>query len=318
MTHRIRTGICWLMACVAFTVLNVQVGFAATSLAPYAGELKGEVPAPAEPLTLWYREPATVWTSALPLGNGMQGAMVFGGIDSEVICLNESSFWTGSPYSPENPNALEALPQAQQLLFEGQYRQAENLIAQRMLARPTTEASYQPIGDLLLTFPKVAVAENYHRELNLRTATTVSQFTSDGVTYTREMFANAPDNVLVMRLTADKPGKISFKLSMQTGQPVTGSDGVNDTLIVNGTNRGFGAGGVNIPKGLKFQIRAKIIHSGGKLTKGSRDVSQPPQNSQQTARGNRRGRVAFPDRPVVLHAKRRSVFSGLPDRRGIG
>lgn len=257
------------------TVAEVRSTGAATNLAPFSGELKGEAPAPAEPLTLWYRQPGTAWTTALPVGNGWQGAMMFGGIDSEVICLNETSLWSGGPYSPDNPNALEALPQVRQLLFDGQWRQAESLISQRMMARPATEAAYQPVGDLLLTFPKVAVAENYHRELNLRTATASSQFTVDGVTYTRELFASAPDNVLVMRFTASRPGMISFKLSMQTGEPVTDTDGTEDTLILNGNNRGFSGNGVNVPAALKYQVRARIVHAGGKLTKATREIPAP-------------------------------------------
>src|SRR5579862_8379975 len=154
-----------LLVCASVGFFAGPVAQAATGLAPFTGELKGQAPAPAEPLTLWYRQPATQWTQALPLGNGRQGAMMFGGVDSEVICLNESTLWSGGPYSPENPDALEALPQVRQLLFDGQWRQAESLITQRMMARPATEAAYQPVGDLLLTFPKVATAENYHREL---------------------------------------------------------------------------------------------------------------------------------------------------------
>jgi len=96
--------------CLSALLLSVSTSLAATTLAPFSGQFTGEAPAPAEPLSLWYRQPATLWTSALPLGNGRQGAMVFGGIDSEVICLNESTLWSGSPYTPDNPDALAALP----------------------------------------------------------------------------------------------------------------------------------------------------------------------------------------------------------------
>ena len=114
-----------LFALIAIVIFgSVQISYAATSLAAFTGTLSGEAPPPTEPLSLWYRQPATAWTSALPVGNGKQGAMMFGGIDSEVICLNEDTLWAGGPYNPDNPNALENLPQARQLLFEGQYRQA--------------------------------------------------------------------------------------------------------------------------------------------------------------------------------------------------
>ncbi len=265
----------WLLASTAILSLAVRTSIAASSLPAFTGQLTGEASAPAEPLSLWYRQPATAWTSALPIGNGRQGAMMFGGIDSEVICLNETTLWSGGPYSPENPTSFEALPEVRKLLFDDKWKDAENLITQKMMAKPATEAAYQPVGDILLTFPKVATAENYRRELNLRTATSVSQFTADGVTYTRELFASSPDNVMVMRLTADKPGKINFKLSMQTGEPISNSDGTDDTFIINGNNRPFSGNGVTVPSSLKYQARAKILHTGGKLTKGTRDLTPP-------------------------------------------
>jgi alpha-L-fucosidase 2 len=291
MSHSIKQNIMkfrisLLIACAVVIFGSVQVIFAATSLPAFTGALTGEAPIPSEPLSLWYRQPATAWTSALPVGNGIQGAMMFGGIDSEAICLNECNLWAGGPYSPENPNAPEALPQVRQLLWDGKFLEAESLISKSMMGRPSTQAAYQPIGDLLLTFPKVAAAENYRRELNLRTATASMQFTSDGVTYTRELFASTPDNVIVMKLTADKPGKISFKLTMQTGQNITDSDGTDDTFILNGTNRDF----QNIKGALKFQTRAKIIHTGGKLTHGTREISTPPAPEAGTrGRGGRGG-----------------------------
>ncbi len=277
----------WLVASVVAVAIAAQVGFAAVppSRVPvFSGKLTGEAPPPSEPLTLWYRQPAAQWTAALPLGNGKQGAMMFGGVDSEIICLNEDTLWSGGPYSPENPNALAALPQVRQLLFAGQYREAESLITQRMMGRPSTQAAYQPVGDLLLTFPKVETAENYRRELNLRTATASVQFTAGGVTYTRELFANAPDNVLVLRLTASKPGQISFKLSMQTGENIVNSNGSDDTFILNGTNRNF----ANVPGALKFQARAKILHAGGTLAKGTREIVAPQR--RQRRRRTRRTR----------------------------
>ncbi len=250
---------------------SVQESFAATSLAAYTGTLTGEAPPPTEPLSLWYRQPGTSWTSALPVGNGKQGAMMFGGIDSEVICLNEDTLWAGGPYNPDKPNAFASLSQARQLIFDGQFRQAEQLIDQTMLASPRAQLPYQPVGDILLTFPKVETAENYIRELNLRTAIASMQFTSNGVTYKRELFSSYPDNVIVMRLTASKPGMINFKLSMQTGENIVNSDGTDDTFILNGTNRPA----ENIAGALKFQARAKIVHTGGKLTHGTRELPVP-------------------------------------------
>jgi alpha-L-fucosidase 2 len=263
-------------------LISARIAIAATSLPAFSGQFQGEAPAPAEPLSLWYRQPATLWTSALPLGNGRQGAMVFGGIDSEVICLNESTFWAGGPYTPDNPDAPSALPEVRQLLFDGKWRDAERLASQKLMAKPASQLPYQPIGDVLLSFPKVSVAQNYRRDLNLRTATATTAFTSDGTTFTRELFASAPDNLIVMRLTASKPGQISFKLAMQTPQNISaaGSAGIPDTFILSGTNRQ--ASGIQGKLG--FQTRIKILHNGGNLSSTARQAT-PPATAPARGRG---------------------------------
>jgi hypothetical protein len=215
MCHFLMPRYSCLLACAVVATTGTQVGFAAippTTVPSFTGKLAGEAPPPSEPLSLWYRQPATLWTSALPVGTGRQGAMMFGGIDSEVICLNEDTFWAGGPYTPDNPNAPKALPEVRRLLFDGRYRQAEGVISRNMMGRPPTQAPYQPVGDLLLTFPKVETAKDYRRDLNLRTATATVQFTSGGTTFTRELFASAPGNVLALRLTASRPGQIAPRI----------------------------------------------------------------------------------------------------------
>jgi len=98
--RKLITRSCWMVAVAAVAAFNVSAGLAATNLPAFSGQLTGQAPAPAEPLSLWYRQPGTAWTTALPVGNGRQGAMMFGGIDQEAICLNETSLWSGGPYSP--------------------------------------------------------------------------------------------------------------------------------------------------------------------------------------------------------------------------
>ena len=94
---------------------------------------------PAEPLILWYRQPARQWVEALAVGNGRLGAMVFGGVAQERIQLNEDTLWAAGPYDPANPEALEALPKVRELIFTGQYREAHNLIGQKMMAKPLSQ-----------------------------------------------------------------------------------------------------------------------------------------------------------------------------------
>jgi alpha-L-fucosidase 2 len=230
---------------------------------------KGEAPPPAESLSLWYRQPAPDWVSALPIGNGRLGAMVFGGINEERLQLNEDTLWGGGPYNPNSPDALGALPEVRRLVFSGNYTAAADLISQTIMARPLKQMPYQTVGDLLLTFPTVTNVENYRRDLNLDTGTATVSFTSDGVRYRREAFASAPDQVIVVRLTADQPGKISFMAGMRTPMQATVVAEGGDTLVM----RGVGGAAEGIPGALKYEAQVKVIAAGGKTYAANETVS---------------------------------------------
>ena len=226
----------------------------------FEGRLVGQAPAPEEPLSLWYRQPAKQWVEALAVGNGRLAAMVFGGIGHERLQLNEGTLWGGGPYDPNRPEALESLPEARRLVFEGKYPEAARWIGQHMMAKPLGQMPYQTVGDLLLTFPPTKEAENYRRELNLDTATARTSFTTGGVRFTRDVFVSAVDQVIVVRLTADKPGKISFAAGMKTPQKATVATEGGDTLVMQGVN-----GAANgIAGALKFQARVRVMAVGGK------------------------------------------------------
>jgi alpha-L-fucosidase 2 len=224
--------------------------------------MSAAAPAGGDPNHLWYDKPAARWVEALPVGNGRVSAMVFGGVAQERLQLNEGTLWAGGPYDPVNPEAKEALPQVRQLVNEGKYREAVKLISAKVMAKPLGQMPYQTVGDLLLTFPGATNAEDYRRELNLDTATTAVSYTTDGVRYTREVFASAPDNVIVLRLSADQPGKIAFTAGMKTPMKATVETDGNETLVMSGL--GGSAGGI---KGqLRYQARVRIIASGGRTT----------------------------------------------------
>ena len=106
-----------------------------------------------EALVLWYDKPATEWTEALPIGNGRLGAMIFGGPEVEQLQLNEDTLYAGSPYDPNNPEALKALPEARRLIFEGKYKEAHDLVGAKMMAQPIKQMPYEPVADLKVTFP---------------------------------------------------------------------------------------------------------------------------------------------------------------------
>ncbi|WP_231617864.1 glycoside hydrolase family 95 protein [Novipirellula aureliae] len=170
-----------------------------------------EAAAPEEPLTLWYRKPATKWeTEALPIGNGRLAAMVFGGVNNERIQFNEETVWDGVPTDYNNPEALAALPEVRRLLFEGKNDEATRIAGRSMMGNPKKIKSYQTLGDLFLDFPDTDKVSGYRRDLDLTTAINRTHYSVDGVEYTREVFVSAPDQAIVIHLTASEPGKINF------------------------------------------------------------------------------------------------------------
>ena len=180
--------------------------------------LEGKAGPPESALSLWYRQPAKEWDDALPVGNGRLGAMVFGRVVKERIQFNEESLWDGYERDRINPKALEALPEVRRLLFEGKNQEAADLAGETMMGIPERINSYQTFGDLILEMPECSAAEDYRRELDLETGLAKVAYTVDGVTYTREVFASHPDQVIAVRLTADQPGKIAARISMTRPQ----------------------------------------------------------------------------------------------------
>lgn len=171
----------------------------------------GAISLKAQPLKLWYKQPARNWNEALPVGNGRLGVMIFGKTNEELFQLNESTLWSGGPVKPNpNPDAPTYLPQIRKALFDGDYELATSL-TKKMQGRYTE--SYEPLGDLIIRQPFNGQPTNYSRDLNISDATATTRFTVDGVTYTREVFVSAPDQVIVVRLSADKPGRLTFDAS---------------------------------------------------------------------------------------------------------
>jgi alpha-L-fucosidase 2 len=165
-----------------------------------------------QPLKLWYKQPATKWTQALPLGNGRLGAMVFGDPYNELLQLNEATLWSGGPVSPSvNKGAFEYLAQVRKAVFDGDYKLASDL-SQKM--QGVYSESYLPLGDLKIkqSFGTGAVT-SYYRDLDINDAIATTKFNVAGVNYTRQMFTSATDQVIVIRITADKPNQLNLKVS---------------------------------------------------------------------------------------------------------
>ncbi len=212
-------------------------------------------------LELWYRQPATVWTEALPIGNGRLGAMVFGGVGEERIQLNESTFWSGGPYQPINPEALPHLRAVRELIFAGHYAEAEALANAKLMAVPHLQMSFQPIGDVSIAFDHAAPAEDYRRSLDLDRAVATTTYRAGGVTFTREAFASASDGLVVLRLRASEKGAITLRLALDSPQEGASLPAAADMIGFHG--RGPDENG--IAGALTFAYRVKLLHQGGTL-----------------------------------------------------
>lgn len=216
----------------------------------------------ARDLVLWYDRPAREWTEALPVGNGRLGAMVFGGTASERLQLNEDTLYGGGPYDPNNPEALAALPEARRLIFEGRYKEADELIGAKMMARPIKQMPYQPVGDLLLKFDGHEGAADYRRALDLDSAVARVSYALGAARHAREIFSSPVAHVIVARLAADRPGQISFTAAMSTPQEATVTTERPDMLVMSGRNgEAFGIRGA-----LRFQARACVLAEGGRTS----------------------------------------------------
>jgi len=166
-----------------------------------------------------YKQPARNWNEASPVGNGRLGVMTFGRVEEELLQLNEETLWSGGPVEKNpNPDAIKHLPAVRAALSREGYETASKEL--QKIQGLYTEA-YQPLGDLLLKQPFNAAPTAYFRDLDIQNATTHTQFTIDGVTYSRELFVSAPDQVIVLRLTASQKGKLNFVLAAQSPHPIT-------------------------------------------------------------------------------------------------
>jgi len=195
---------------------RVALAWAVLTLAILGGMAAPVALAEPGPMMLWYKGPAKQWVEANPLGNGRLGAMVFGGTENERVQINEDTLWFGEPHDYSHAGAAEVLPELRRLLFEGKQREAERLAMERFMSVPLRQTPYQPCCDLLLAFPGHRDVSGYRRELDIDRAVSTVTYEVDGVGFTREVFASHPDDVIVVRISADKPGKLGFTATLDT------------------------------------------------------------------------------------------------------
>ncbi|MEJ2054762.1 MAG: glycoside hydrolase family 95 protein [Calditrichaceae bacterium] len=210
-------------------------------------------------LKLWYNQPAKQWVEALPVGNGRLGAMVFGDPFRETIQLNENTVWAGQPNRNDNPDAKKALPKVRQLIFDGKYKEAQDLVNEDFISKNSQGMPYQTVGNLTLAFPGHENFTDYYRDLNLEKAIATTRYKVGDVTFQREIFASFPDQVIILQITASEPGKINFTASMNRPASVDVSTEGDDKLIISGVT-----GDCDSIKGaVNFQAQVKILTDGG-------------------------------------------------------
>jgi alpha-L-fucosidase 2 len=229
--------------------------------------------APADPSTiLWYAHPADKWENAFPVGNGRLGAMVFGKTDDEEIQLNEETYWSGGPYSTVVKGGYRALPEIRKLVFDGNYKMAHILFGRNLMGYPVEQMKYQSLGRLILRFPSKEPVTDYRHELDLDSAVVRTSYVQGGVRFTREVFSSPVDQVIVVRLTADRPGRISFKAQLQGERNEAHSNYATDYFRMDGLPpdglvvRGKSADYMGVTGALRYESRLKALPEGGTLS----------------------------------------------------
>jgi len=239
-------------------------------------------------LRLWYNHPAITWEECIPLGNGRLGAMPDGGVLKENIVLNDITLWSGGPQDADKVGAVKHLPEIRKLLFEGKNAEAEELVNKTFICKGAGSGngnganvpygSYQVLGNLHLQYNYAGDTSflkpfNYVRELSLDSAVAECSYRLNGVTYHREYFTSFSDDVFIIRITADQPGKISFTVSLDRPEKYQTSVHNNELQMEGQLNNGTDG------KGMRYLTRVRVKRDGGKLISGDRTLRIQDANS---------------------------------------
>ena len=228
--------------------------------------------------TLWYQHPAEKWENALPVGNGRLGAMVFGKVDSERVQFNEETYWSGGPYSQTVMAGYKMLPEIQSLIFRGDYIKAHKLFGRYLMGYPVEQQKYQSMGDLILNFNHGPEVENYRLELDLSEAIVNMTYQKDGINFKRQIFCSPVDQVIVIRLTADKPSSLSLVTNLRGCRNQAHSNYATDYFRMDGYGqnglilRGKSADYLGIKGQIRYEAQLKAITEGGTLTVNDTDL----------------------------------------------
>ena len=268
---------------IAGTLMLQRMKGGPIAVAPFKGQFLGEPQTPKARLCLWYARPAATWNEALPIGNGTMGAMVFGGVTTERIQFNEHTVWTGQPHSYAHEGAVKFLPEIRRLLQEGRaverealkldpqakeareklgiargkQKQADDLAMAEFMSVPLKQKAYQPCGDLWLEFPAAEAVTDYRRWLDLDAALATTEYRVGDVTYRRDVFASHPDQLIVTRLVADKPGQIACVVRLTSPHKESSAEVKGNRITLRGQVEA---------DGVRFESVAEVTADGGTVT----------------------------------------------------
>lgn len=223
------------------------------------------------PLKLWFDAPSgNKWENALPIGNGQLAAMIYGNVESELIQLNETSLWSGSPNRNDNPLIKDSLAQIHQLIFDGKQKEAESMANRVIISKKSHGQMFLPAGDLHFVFDGHGNYTNYSRELNIEKAIATTSYKAGDVTYTRKAVASIPHRLIVIELTADKAKSISFSAFYSTPLPNASIKTINNTTL---SFSGKGLDHEGVPGMIKYQGFIQFKNKGGSISSSDTSVT---------------------------------------------
>ena len=271
-------------------------------------------------LVLWYTSPASKWEEALPVGNGRLGAMVFGKTDEERIQLNEDTYWSGGPYSTVVKGGSKSLSKIQKLIFQGEIIEAHKMFGRNLMGYPVEQQKYQALANLVLKFTEAGEPSKYRRWLDLASGVTGTEYTSNGVIFNRSVFSSAPDQVIVVRITASKLQSVSFTVSLrgvrndQMSNYATDyfrMDGLGpDQLILTGKSADY----MGIEGRLRYEARLKVVPEGGKMTIDDTDLKVENADAVTLYFTAATNFVSYNDVSADQHAKAEAYLRGIATR----
>ena len=221
---------------------------------------------------MWYETPADEWMKALPIGNGRLGAMIYGGVTTETIALNESSMWSGSVNPNQNiPFGRERLDSLRQMFFANKIAEGNSIAWNNLIGNEQDFGSHVPLGDIELMFlhPSGTTYTNYRRKLDLQKAQVRVNYSINNIRYTREYVCSHPQQVMAAHYTANRKNAISFDMGAKLLRPEATVRTEQNTLVITGKASQPG----RTDKGVLFVVRLKVVAKDGEITTGDSILS---------------------------------------------